>query len=366
MLYLQNFKIWKVIYQHNEMMRIFAVYFVLLSIIMAGCTSAITEPFPIDEEGLKIQDETMKDLEHKRNIEELELQQSELLEGLLEEDSFAESLSEVTDDSEQYTNEEADAEEVDESQLLAITELETEEVIKPEPAVTEVSPEEERKEQSLQELLDASFDKDASEDTLKITAQQEPQLPPTPSLPKELAMIALPEQEPDPTKFIPESPLAISSARKLVSCSLVSELIGEIHQRLQKTKDLTIADRRLRDTKNDRLMPIVHFDFDQIKIKPDYRELLRQQSACVMQALETRGDMILQIAGHADERGSDEYNIALGHRRANAIANSIMAYLTNPELTQIISYGEEFPLVPQSNKNAWARNRRVEFTLLLK
>ena len=85
-----------------------------------------------------------------------------------------------------------------------------------------------------------------------------------------------------------------------------------------------------------------------------------------MNELEARGDMILQIGGHADERGSDEYNVALGHRRANAIANSIMAYLTNPEFTQIISYGEEFPLVPQSNKNAWARNRRVEFTLLLK
>ena len=367
MLYLQNFKTWKVIYQHNEMMRIFAVYFVFLSIIMAGCTSTTTEPLPIDEEGLELQNEERKDLEHKRNIEELELEQSGLLEGLLEEDSFAESLSEVTDDSEQYTNEEADAEESDESQLLAMTEVEAEEVIEPEPAATEVSPEEETKEPSLMELLKDSFDKvTGSEDTLKITAQQEPQLPPTPSLPKELAVIASPEQEPDPPMFLPESPLAMSSARKLVSCSLVPELMDEIHQRLQKTKDITIADRRLRDSKNDRLMPVVHFDFDQIKIKSDYRELLRQQSACVMQALEVRGDMILQIEGHADERGSDEYNVALGHRRANAIANSIMAYLTNPELTQIISYGEEFPLVPQSNKNAWARNRRVEFTLLLK
>ena len=113
-------------------------------------------------------------------------------------------------------------------------------------------------------------------------------------------------------------------------------------------------------------MPVIHFDFDQIKIKSDYRDLLLQQTSCVMNELEARGDMILQIEGHADERGSDEYNIALGHRRANAIANSIMAYLTNPEITQIISYGEEFPLVPQSNRNAWARNRRVEFTLLLK
>ncbi len=308
----------------------------------------------------------MKDLEHKKNIEELELQQSELLEGLLEEDTFAESLSEVTNDSEQYKNDDIYAEESNESQLLAMTEEETEEVIEPEPAVTEVPPEEETKEPTLMELLKSSFEKDTSEDTTKITAQQEPQLPPTPSLPKELAVIASPEQESDPPMFLPESPLAMASARKLVSCSLVPELMDEIHQRLQKTKDIKIVDRRLRDSKNDRLMPVVHFDFDQIKIKPDYRELLRQQSACVMQALEERADMILQIEGHADERGSDEYNVALGHRRANAIANSIMAYLTNPELTQIISYGEEFPLVPQSNKNAWARNRRVEVTLLLK
>ena len=344
-------------------MRNFAAFLVFLSIIMAGCSSTTSEHLSIGDEGLE--EEAIMDQEHKKNIEELELQQSELLEGLLEEESVTESISEISDDSEQYTNEETDAEE-DSNQLLAITELETEEVIETEPTVNEIANEEEKKEPSLMELLESSFEKDTSEDTTKITAQQEPQLPPTPSLPKALAVIASPEQESDPPMFLPESPLAMASARKLVSCSLVPELMDEIHQRLQKTKDIKIADRRLRDSKNDRLMPVVHFDFDQIKIKPDYRELLRQQSACVMQALEDRADMILQIGGHADERGSDEYNVALGHRRANAIANSIMAYLTNPELTQIISYGEEFPLVPQSNKNAWARNRRVEFTLLLK
>ena len=116
---------------------------------MAGCTSTTTESFPIDEEGLEFQDEEKKDLEHKRNIEELELQQSELLEGLLEEDSFAESLSEVADDSEQYTNEEADAAAGDESEVLALTELETEEVIEPDPPVSEGSPEEEAKEPAL-------------------------------------------------------------------------------------------------------------------------------------------------------------------------------------------------------------------------
>ena len=117
-----------------------------------------------------------------------------------------------------------------------MTEMETEEALQPEPELTEVSREEETKEPSLMELLESSFDKDASEDTLKITPQQEPQLPPTPALPKELAVIASPEQDPDPPKFMPESPLAMSSARKIVSCDLVPELMDEIHQRLQKTK----------------------------------------------------------------------------------------------------------------------------------
>ncbi|MEC9069153.1 MAG: OmpA family protein [SAR324 cluster bacterium] len=344
-------------------MKIFAAYLVFLSIIMAGCSSTTSEHISIGDEGLE--EEAIMDQEHKKNIEELELQQSELLEGLLEEESVTESISEIFDDSEQYTNEEIDAAE-DSNQLLAITELETEEVIETEPTVNEITNEEEKKEPSLMELLESSFEKDTSEDTTKITAQQEPQLPPTPSLPREIAVIPSPEKEPDTQIFKPQSPLAISSLRKLVACSLVSELMDEIHKRLQKTKGITIADRRLRDSNNDRLMPVVYFDFDQIKIKPDFREMLRQQSTCVMKELEARGDMVLQIEGHADERGSDEYNIALGHRRANAIANSIMAYLTNPEITQIISYGEEFPLVPQSNINAWARNRRVEFTLLLK
>ena len=140
----------------------------------------------------------------------------------------------------------------------------------------------------------------------------------------------------------------------------------EIHQRLLNTKDINIADRSLRDVNNDRLMPVVHFDFDQITIKPDYLKLLRQQSSCVMNALKARGDMIVQIEGHADERGSDEYNLALGHRRANAIANSILAYLPNSTLARIISYGEEFPLDNSSVKGNWDKNRRVEFTLLLK
>ncbi len=168
------------------------------------------------------------------------------------------------------------------------------------------------------------------------------------------------------TKFMSKSPLAIFSAQKLVSCKIVPEKMEAIHKRLLKIKDVNIADSKLQDKTNDKLMPVIHFDFDQIKIKPAYRKLLRQQSSCVMKALKSRNDMIIQIEGHADERGSDEYNMALGHRRANIVANAIKAYLPDSSLARIFSFGEEFPLIRLSNKSAWGKNRRVEFTLLLK
>ena len=181
-----------------------------------------------------------------------------------------------------------------------------------------------------------------------------------------VAVIISPKEEPSPTMFMPESPLALQSANRLIPCKKIPEKMEVVYQRLQKTKGLNIADRRLRDRDNDRLMPVVHFDFDQIIIKPDYKKLLQQQASCVMKALGSRGDMIVQIEGHADERGSDEYNMALGHRRANVIANAIMAYFPDSKLARIFSYGEEFPLDRQSSSSAWAKNRRVEFTLLLK
>ena len=198
---------------------------------------------------------------------------------------------------------------------------------------------------------------------LLVPAKKEQKEAPPPEM---VAVIVSPKEEPSPTMFMPESPLALQSANRLIPCKKIPEKMEVIHQHLQKTKSLNIADRRLRDRDNDRLMPVVHFDFDQIIIKPDYKKLLQQQASCVMKALGSRGDMIVQIEGHADERGSDEYNMALGHRRANVIANAIMAYFPDSKLARIFSYGEEFPLDRQSSSSAWAKNRRVEFTLLLK
>ena len=311
------------------MLKYYIISFALLSLVFSGCGSK--SPEPLDEEKL--------DLEYVKQIEEEERKQEEKAAELLAQEAAlnateAEAAAETVAENAKETAAEAAVQE----KLLAQPELQT-------PETNQAG--------AFNAIKEAVFE------ILTIPADESQEV-------KAEKPVAVPEQEDSSPRFMPTSRLALVSALKLVSCKNVPAKMEDAHQRLLKTKDLKIADRSLRDEINDRLMPVVHFDFDQIKIKPDYQKLLRQQSSCVMKALEARGDMIVQIEGHADERGSDEYNLALGHRRANAIANSIMAYLSDSTLVRILSYGEEFPLESNSGKSAWDKNRRVEFTLLLK
>ena len=314
------------------MLKYYIISFALLSLVFSGCGSK--SPEPLDEEKL--------DLEYVKQIEEEERKQEEKAAELLAQEAAlnateAEAAAETAAENAKETAAEAAVQE----KLLAQPELQT-------PETNQAG--------AFNAIKEAVFE------ILSIPADKSQEI----QAEKPVEVIAELEQEDSSPRFMPTSRLALVSALKLVSCKNVPAKMEDAHQRLLKTKDLKIADRSLRDEINDRLMPVVHFDFDQIKIKPDYQKLLRQQSSCVMKALEARGDMIVQIEGHADERGSDEYNLALGHRRANAIANSIMAYLSDSTLVRILSYGEEFPLESNSGKSAWDKNRRVEFTLLLK
>lgn len=107
------------------------------------------------------------------------------------------------------------------------------------------------------------------------------------------------------------------------------------------------------------LEEMVFFDFDMSEIRPDAERVLRQK----VEILQASPAVRLRIEGHADERGSTEYNLALGTRRAE----SVRQFFTNFGLAQdrfaVTSYGEERPLVPESNESAWARNRRAEFVI---
>lgn len=103
---------------------------------------------------------------------------------------------------------------------------------------------------------------------------------------------------------------------------------------------------------------IVYFDFDSSVIRPDAAEALNEQA----KALRKTDDGII-IAGHADERGTREYNLALGARRANAVSNYLMSQGIDAERISTVSYGKERPAVIGSNEEAWSKNRRAETIL---
>ncbi|MFO7993279.1 MAG: peptidoglycan-associated lipoprotein Pal [Marinobacter sp.] len=99
-----------------------------------------------------------------------------------------------------------------------------------------------------------------------------------------------------------------------------------------------------------------YFDFDTAEIKSEAREVLVAHA----RYLQNNPDQDVRIEGHADERGTKEYNLALGERRANAIERFLIVNGASRGQTETISYGEEKPAEMESNESAWAQNRRVE------
>jgi peptidoglycan-associated lipoprotein len=100
----------------------------------------------------------------------------------------------------------------------------------------------------------------------------------------------------------------------------------------------------------------VFFGFDRYDLTPEAQALLQAQVAW----LQTFPQYQVVIEGHTDERGTREYNLALGERRANATANYMVALGLDPNrIVQVISYGKERPAVLGSDEIAWAQNRRA-------
>lgn len=101
---------------------------------------------------------------------------------------------------------------------------------------------------------------------------------------------------------------------------------------------------------------VIYFDFDSDQVSPDYLDLLVHHG----KYLAANPDMKLRIEGHADERGSREYNIALGNRRAQAVRRLILFQGADGKQISVISYGEEKPVALNHDEEAWRLNRRVE------
>ena len=98
----------------------------------------------------------------------------------------------------------------------------------------------------------------------------------------------------------------------------------------------------------------IFFDFDRFDLSAEARAQLEKQAAW----LKTYPNITVTIEGNCDERGTREYNLALGERRAVSAKNYLVALGVDPNRIQTISYGKERPAVPGSDEAAWAQNRR--------
>ncbi len=98
----------------------------------------------------------------------------------------------------------------------------------------------------------------------------------------------------------------------------------------------------------------IFYGYDRYDLSAEARSVLEKQA----QWLNQYQNLSITVEGHADERGTREYNLALGERRANSVKNYLVALGVSPSRITTISYGKERPAVPGSNEQSWAQNRR--------
>jgi len=124
--------------------------------------------------------------------------------------------------------------------------------------------------------------------------------------------------------------------------------------------DSAAAAARAGDEVRSMLATMIHFEFNKAEIQGADQSLLDQKIAI----LQKNPGLRIQIAGNCDERGSQEYNLALGNRRANAAKQYLVTHGIDAGRIETVSNGEERPLDAGHTEDAWAKNRRDEFSIL--
>ena len=105
--------------------------------------------------------------------------------------------------------------------------------------------------------------------------------------------------------------------------------------------------------------PSVYFDYDRFDVKPSYVEVIKK----IAQMMRENPTSKILLEGHSDERGTREYNVALGHKRAESVAKALEAEGINRQRIDTVSFGEEDPADITPNEKGWAKNRRCDLIL---
>jgi len=143
---------------------------------------------------------------------------------------------------------------------------------------------------------------------------------------------------------------SIRAAREAEEARLAAE---EARRRAEAARQATIREAR------EDLEMMIFFEFDSDEITSASEEILRAK----LPVLRNSPTITLRLEGHADERGSNEYNLALGSRRAQSAMDWLTSFGIDVDRLATTSFGEDRPLVNRSDEEAWARNRRVEFVI---
>ena len=127
----------------------------------------------------------------------------------------------------------------------------------------------------------------------------------------------------------------------------------------QRSADSLAAIQRTTEEVRGMLGQMIHFDFDRATLRAEDTAVLDQKIAI----LQKNPNAHIRISGHCDERGSDEYNLALGNRRATAAKQYLVSHGIDASRIETVSYGEERPLAQGHDETAWSQNRRDEFEI---
>jgi len=164
------------------------------------------------------------------------------------------------------------------------------------------------------------------------------------------------------------------AAKEVKEVKEAEEVKKEEEAKLEKLKELEEAKKREAEAKvaeekawqERRIAKVeaeaIYFDFDKSFIRLEYRSVLQTKA----EFLKDNPDVHIRIEGNCDERGTNEYNLALGERRANSAAKFLVSLGIPSERIEAISYGEERPLTSGQGGGAWAQNRRDDFTVIAK
>ncbi len=137
------------------------------------------------------------------------------------------------------------------------------------------------------------------------------------------------------------------------------EVSPEERERMAREKEERLA-AEFRMSAQDFESELVHFDFDKSEIKPEYKAILDRKAEFLLKYK----SVVAEIEGHCDERGTIQYNIALGERRSVSAKRYLVALGVEEGRLKTISYGEEKPLDPGHSEEAWSKNRRAKFRIL--